>query len=93
MNWIDYQRPKTISDALTLLEQAEGRGRVIAGGTDLTLQLRRGEYAADLLVDITGIEELRQIREDDGLDSHRSCGDPCRGGEEPSHPERSNGSC
>ena len=66
MNWIDYQRPKTISDALTLLEQAKGRGRVIAGGTDLTLQLRRGEYAADLLVDITGIEELRQIREDNG---------------------------
>jgi len=66
MNWIDYQRPKSISDALTLLEQAQGRGRVIAGGTDLTLQLRRGECAADLLVDITGIEELGKIREDAG---------------------------
>jgi CO/xanthine dehydrogenase FAD-binding subunit len=66
MNWIDYQKPKTIFEALTLLEQAQGRGRVIAGGTDLTLQLRRGEYAADLLVDITGIEELGKIQEDDG---------------------------
>ena len=66
MNWIDYQKPKAISDALTLLGQARGRGRVIAGGTDLTLQLRRGQYTADLLVDITGIEGLRQIREDDG---------------------------
>ena len=54
MNWIAYERPRTISEALTVLEQAEGKGRVIAGGTDLVLQLRQGQQAADLLVDITG---------------------------------------
>ena len=66
MNWIAYERPKTISEALTVLEQAEGRGRVIAGGTDLVLQLRQGQQAADLLVDITGIDELKRIEEKDG---------------------------
>ena len=66
MNWIAYERPKSISEALTLLEQAGGRGRVIAGGTDLVLQLRQGQQAADLLVDITGIDELKRIEEVDG---------------------------
>lgn len=66
MNWIAYERPKSISEALTLLEQAGGRGRVIAGGTDLVLQLRQGQQAADLLVDITGIDELKRIEEKDG---------------------------
>jgi len=66
MNWIAYERPKSISEALTVLEQAEGRGRVIAGGTDLVLQLRQGQQAADLLVDITGIDELKRIEEKDG---------------------------
>jgi CO/xanthine dehydrogenase FAD-binding subunit len=66
MNWKAYQRPNNLSEALTLLEQGEGRSRVIAGGTDLILQMRQGEYGIDLLVDITGIKELRQIHENDG---------------------------
>jgi len=66
MNWKAYQRPNNLSEALTLLEQGEGRNRVIAGGTDLILQMRQGEYGIDLLVDITGIKELRQIHENDG---------------------------
>jgi len=66
MNWRDYERPRSISEALNLLEQAEGRGRVIAGGTDLVLQLRQKRYQADLLVDITGIEALQHIEEREG---------------------------
>jgi carbon-monoxide dehydrogenase medium subunit len=66
MNWAAYQRPADVAAALTILEQYAGRGRVIAGGTDLILQLREREHGADLLVDITGIEELKQIRENDG---------------------------
>jgi carbon-monoxide dehydrogenase medium subunit len=66
MNWGAYRKPKNIAEALALLDGAAGRGRVMAGGTDLILQLRRREYGADLLVDITGIEELKHIREKDG---------------------------
>lgn len=66
MYWQDYQKPGDVGEALALLAQAKGRGRVIAGGTDLLLQLRQEQYVADLLIDITGIEELRQIREQDG---------------------------
>lgn len=66
MRWMDYQRPGDLSKALELLEQSEGKGRVIAGGTDLLLQLERGDPRTHLLVDITGIRELKAIQEEDG---------------------------
>ena len=58
MTWIAYQKAKSLNEALTLLERAAGKGRVIAGGTDLILQLKQGQYYADFLVDISGIEGL-----------------------------------
>jgi carbon-monoxide dehydrogenase medium subunit len=64
MKWVDYRKPKTLSEALDLLDRAEGRGRVIAGGTDLVLQLKRGQHRAELLVDITDIAELKHIHND-----------------------------
>jgi aerobic carbon-monoxide dehydrogenase medium subunit len=65
MNWTAYKKPRDLSEALTLLEQAGGRGRLIAGGTDLVLQVKGGKIHADLLVDITGIPRLKQIEEED----------------------------
>lgn len=53
MKWMDYRRPKDTAEVLTLSEQAEGRGRIIADFTNLILQLRKGQCEADLLVDIT----------------------------------------
>ena len=66
MNWKAYYRPKSVAEALILLDQADGKGRIIAGGTDLVLQLRQGEPTADFLVDMTEIDELKDIREHDG---------------------------
>ena len=66
MNWIAYEKPNTLDECLILLEQAKGKGRIIAGGTDLILQLKRHEYFTDLLVDITGIQEMKRIQEEDG---------------------------
>jgi CO/xanthine dehydrogenase FAD-binding subunit len=66
MKWTDYRKPKDVAEALALLENAKGKGRLIAGGTDLVPQLRRGEYQADLLVDITGLQALKQILVEDG---------------------------
>lgn len=66
MNWVTYEKPRDLHGALTLLDQAKGKGRIVAGGTDLILQLKRNELQADVLVDITEIEELKGIREEDG---------------------------
>jgi carbon-monoxide dehydrogenase medium subunit len=65
MNWTNYQRPDSVAAALALLAEAGGRGRIIAGGTDLVLQLRQKEKKADLLVDVTQIDELQCLCQED----------------------------
>lgn len=62
-----YYRPRSISEALELLEQYRGRARLIAGGTDLVLQLKEGKKRASVLVDITQIKELNYIEADQGF--------------------------
>jgi carbon-monoxide dehydrogenase medium subunit len=66
MKWVAFKKPRNLSEVLTLLVEAKGKGRVMAGGTDLIVQMNRGEHKIDLLVDITGINELKKIQEDDG---------------------------
>lgn len=62
--WKQYFQPKTIDEALEALSRSRGKARVIAGGTDLVLQLRRGDRKAETLVDVTRIVELLSIEED-----------------------------
>jgi CO/xanthine dehydrogenase FAD-binding subunit len=61
-----YEAPKTLEQAIALLAGANGRGRVLAGGTDLLIQLRSGRADPELLVDIKAIPELRSIAADAG---------------------------
>jgi CO/xanthine dehydrogenase FAD-binding subunit len=56
-----YQAPETLAAALSLLAEAGSTARVLAGGTDLLVQMRAGRVAPDLLVDIKRIPELRAI--------------------------------
>ena len=56
-----FVRPTTLAEAYALL--AEGAWRPIAGGTDIMVELAGGA-AAEGLLDLTGIEELRAIRLD-----------------------------
>ena len=57
----EYHLAKDIRDALAVMQKANGGARVIAGGTDLILQQRRGERKAAILVDITRIPGLDRI--------------------------------
>lgn len=61
MEWIDFAAPKTLSEALELMGSHGDRARVIAGGTDILVQLRGGRRSADLLVDVKAIPELNEI--------------------------------
>jgi len=57
----DYVTPSTVEEALATLASHRGRGRIIAGGTDLMLQLQRSERAVGCLVDISRIPGLDEI--------------------------------
>ena len=55
----DLARPANLVDALALL--AKSNARIVAGGTDLVPNLRRGLEQPATLVDISGIEALASL--------------------------------
>lgn len=64
---IHYESPRTVDEAIGLLDAARGSGQVLAGGTDLLVLLRTGQLAAEQIVDVKRIPELRGIEHvDDG---------------------------
>ena len=61
-----YEAPETFESAVALLAAASGEARVLAGGTDLLVQLRAGLIEPELVVDIKGIPEVHEIRAEQG---------------------------
>ncbi len=64
MNAIDYAAPATIAEAVRLLADKGDRARILAGGTDLIVQLREGRRHVDLLVDIKHVPEVNELSYD-----------------------------
>lgn len=61
MKAIDYAAPKTIAEAVALLAEKGDRARVLAGGTDIIVQVREGRRDLDLLVDVKYIPEVNEL--------------------------------
>jgi carbon-monoxide dehydrogenase medium subunit len=55
-----YQRPADLNAALALMANADGMTRVIAGGQSLGPMLNLRLVEPDLIVDISGLSELKQ---------------------------------
>lgn len=66
MNEMRYEAPKTADAAVALLAGASGVARVLAGGTDLLVQLRGGRVDPTLVVDVKGIPEMTAITAENG---------------------------
>ncbi len=63
--WKQYVRPGSVEEALALLHAAQGPTAIIAGGTDLLLDMQQGRHPpVDLMVDVSGIREMRQVRQE-----------------------------
>ncbi len=60
MKWFEYEAPTTLADALAILDANPG-ACLLAGGTDLLVQLRAGRKQTDLVLDIKRIPELNEI--------------------------------
>lgn len=60
---IQYVAPRTLDEAVRAFAAAAGAGRILAGGTDLLVQMRNGVVAPGTIVDIKKIGELTSIEE------------------------------
>ena len=58
---MQYAKPKTAGEAARLLAAETGVTRVLAGGTDVMVQLKAGMIEPALIVDIKGIPGMRDI--------------------------------
>src|SRR5258708_6312129 len=61
-----YEAPDSLEGAVALLASAQGEARVLAGGTDLLVQMRADVLDPDLIVDIKKIKETRAVTEEKG---------------------------
>jgi xanthine dehydrogenase iron-sulfur cluster and FAD-binding subunit A len=64
--WQDYFQPTSLEQALELLSQYEGHSRLIAGGTDVLVELSRGVRPTSALIDISALHSLKYVREEGG---------------------------
>jgi carbon-monoxide dehydrogenase medium subunit len=61
----DYLEPESIEETLAVLSKYNGRPKIIAGGTDLILQIRNKAIKPEYVIDITKIPGLDYITFDD----------------------------
>jgi carbon-monoxide dehydrogenase medium subunit len=66
MNSLRYEAPSSLGDAVALLARASGTSRILAGGTDVIVQMETDLIEPELVVDIKKIPELRQIAVENG---------------------------
>jgi carbon-monoxide dehydrogenase medium subunit len=66
MEGVRYEAPETLQAAVALLAAASGPARVLAGGTDVIVQMETDLIDPQLLVDVKKIPDMRQIAAESG---------------------------
>jgi CO/xanthine dehydrogenase FAD-binding subunit len=59
---IDILTPSSLDEALNMLHANQGELRIIAGGSDVIVQLRDGAIKADKLLNLLSVKELRFVK-------------------------------
>lgn len=67
MRTYDYLSPRTVLEALEILENANKDTRIIAGGTDIVLDIHKGRVKPDSIVNINKLQDLKYVKLEDGL--------------------------
>src|SRR5215471_7443349 len=66
MSEIQYQTAKSVKDACKFMLAAKGKGYILAGGTDLLVQMKSGVREPGVIVDVKKIPEMTTIVEKKG---------------------------
>lgn len=77
MKWFDYASPASLGEALKLLAQHGKRARLLAGGTDLLVQMRSGRRAPEWVIDVKNIPELSELSYDSARGLTLGAAVPC----------------
>jgi 4-hydroxybenzoyl-CoA reductase subunit beta len=62
----EYEKPSSIEESLTILEKSGKNARILAGGTDLLVNMKYGVVRPELVMSVKSIPELCVISSDDG---------------------------
>lgn len=66
MSEIQYRTAKNVKDAVALMAAAKGKGYILAGGTDLLVQMKSGMREPGTIIDVKKIPEMVSITEKNG---------------------------
>ena len=62
-----YERPATLDEAAELLDQFGEQARIVAGATDLLLEMQRGVRNVGVMIDLAAIDGLDTVTMYDGV--------------------------
>ncbi len=62
-----YHAPVTVAEAAALLDRYQDSVAVVAGGTDVVIELNEKQKTPAHVVDISKLKELRYVKEEDGM--------------------------
>jgi aerobic carbon-monoxide dehydrogenase medium subunit len=63
----DYLKPETLQEVLHLLGRHGASARLVAGGTDVMVMIKKGEISPGVLVSMRGISGLDRLEFEDGI--------------------------
>ncbi len=66
LSHFDHYAPKTVEEAIELLQSKGPSARLMAGGTDLLIKMRHGAIKPEAVISIKGIPGLNEIRFEEG---------------------------
>ena len=61
MKNFDYNAPNSLRQAISMLTEKNGMAKILAGGTDLIVQLRGNRFQAEHVIDVKNIPELNEL--------------------------------
>ena len=66
MTYLDYFEPRSLNEAISLLDKHGNDLQILNGGTDLVLKMNREEINPKILMSIRKLKELNFIKKDNG---------------------------